>query len=209
MHTTTLVVGNLVFTEAAFQFTPVFADLNDVGMLIAVVFVLVVILAIIFAWSAIVIYNKVNPLKHRLNEAEANIEVMMQKRMNLAEALLDVAERYAGHEKLIHLRMSRDRRDYQRTKQAILFVTQLVTTYPALKADQTYMRLMNELQSLEAELQSRYETYNSHAREYNQTRTSFPAILFANVLSFSKANYLEPSLWHPHGRVVASAARKT
>lgn len=177
-------------------FMPILADSGaPPGIIVFSFFMLIVAV-----WAGIVIYNDVNPLWHRLHEAEANIEVAMQKRMTLADALLDVAERYAGHEKVIHLRVSKDRRaggHYQQAGQAIVFVTQLATTFPALNADQTYLRIMDDLRALENELQLRYETYNSSAREYNAKRTKFPAIAFADILNFPKATYLDPSLWHP------------
>ena len=159
-----------------------------------------IIVAVVLGWVAVVIYNDINPLNHRLHEAEANIEVAMQKRNNLANALLEVAARYSNHEALIQLRVSKDRRHagyYQRAGQAIVFVTQLATNFPALRADQTYLHLMDDLRGLETELQSRYETYNGYARDYNARRTRFPAILFADVLNFRKAIYLDPSMWHP------------
>lgn len=196
MLVTPLLFPTLAIANATFGFASILADSGDICTLLGFA-----VLGVVIIWSGIVIYNQVNPLSHQLQEAEANIEVAMQKRNTLANALLDVAERYAGHEKVIHFRVSKDRRTaghYQRAGQAIVFVAQLAaTTFPALKADQTYLRLMDDLRSLESELQSRYETYNGHAREYNAKRASFPAILFADILRFPRAIYLDPSLWHP------------
>ncbi|HWD41739.1 MAG TPA: LemA family protein [Fimbriimonas sp.] len=155
--------------------------------------------------SAIRVYNSINPLRHGTDEAEANIEVSMQKRINLANNLLDVAERYAGHEKMIHLRIADQmsniggRREpvYVQTKNAMTIVAAMAARYPALKADQTYTRLMDDYSRLESDLQVKYEQYNSNARSYNALRASFPAILFVDLFGFKPVKYLDPSMWHP------------
>ena len=76
------------------------------GMLI--LFVVVVLVGAI-AWGWAQMYNQVNPLWHRINETAANIEVVLNKRLQLINGLTEIASRYVGHEQLVHLQVSADR----------------------------------------------------------------------------------------------------
>ena len=63
--------------------------------------------AIVWGWAHI--FNQVNPLWHRVNETAANIEVVLNKRLQLINSLTAIASRYVGHEQLVHLQVSADR----------------------------------------------------------------------------------------------------
>lgn len=161
---------------------------------------LLVMLAAVTA-GGVIIYNDVNPLWHRLDEARANIEVVMHKRTQLTQRLVEIASRYVGHEQLVHLQISNDRSRVGRgapgsAAQTMIFFAGLAASFPDLKADQTYLRLMGDLTILEGEVQTKYEFYNATAREYNAKRASLPTLLYAGFLGFTAAKYLEPSLWY-------------
>jgi LemA protein len=148
------------------------------------------------------VYNKLNPLREELKEAEGNIEVVMHKVAGLTEKLVGLATRYGFHEQNIHLQISADRRKaqesiYQRTLQAITMISGFAANFPTLKADQTYLRLMGDLSVLATETQQKYEDYNRRAKIYNTERTGFPAIISSGILGFTKASYLNPTRWYP------------
>lgn len=171
------------------------------GAILFALFVIAVPLGIAIA----VVYNKLNPLRHSTSEAEAGIEVVMQKRLQLTSRLVSVAAQYAGHEKVIHLQISQDKvlatrhamSPFRQTGRAVAYVAGLADQFPNLKADATYMRLMDDLSQLERDIERSYATYNGRVKEYNTTRSSFPIMMFADLLGFKAARYLEPSLWYP------------
>jgi LemA protein len=169
--------------------------------------VLLIVMLLGLVAFGVIIYNDVNPLWHSLEEARANIEVVMNKRAQLTQRLVDIASRYMSHEQKVFLQISGDRTRIGRTQipigrsgqtpaQAVNFFAGLAASFPDLKADQTYLRLMGDLTVLEGEVQNKYEIYNSHAREYNAKRASLPTLLYAGSLGFTVAKYLEPSLWY-------------
>lgn len=148
------------------------------------------------------VYNKLNPLREELKEAEGNIEVVMHKVKDLTEKLVALATRYGFHEQNIHLQISADRRKaqesiYQRTMQAITMISGFADNFPTLKADHTYLRLMDDLTRLSGETQQKYEDYNRRAKVYNTERTGFPAVVLSSMLGFTKASYLNPTRWYP------------
>lgn len=161
-----------------------------------------VALLIAAAVHGISVYNKLNPLREELREGEGNIEVCMHKVANLTEKLVELAARYGFHEQNIHLQISQDRRKaqesiYQRTLQAITLISGFADNFPSLKADQTYLRLMDDLDRLSGETQQKYEDYNRRAKIYNTERTGFPAVITSGLLGFTKASYLNPTRWYP------------
>ena len=158
--------------------------------------------AIVAVVQGISIYNKLNPLREGLKEAEGNIEVVMHKVAGLTEKLVALATRYGFHEQNIHLQISHDRRKaqesiFQRTMQAITMISGFADNFPTLKADQTYLRLMDDLTRLSGETQQKYEDYNHRAKVYNTERTGFPAVIMSGMLGFTKASYLNPTRWYP------------
>lgn len=161
-------------------------------------FVIVAALGAIFAW---VTHNNLNQFWHHTNEARANIEVVLNKRRMLTARLIEIAGQYVGHERLIHLQVSADRTRAGQVAAtgagqagpAIAFFAGLAADFPALRADQTYLRLMSELTILEGEVQNRYEIFNAAARKYNEARMSLPTVLLAGSLGFNSIPYLEPT----------------
>lgn len=167
-------------------------------------FLIFLIAAVVVAgvFTGIKSYNRLNPLREELHEGEENIEVCMHKVSDLAQKLAEIASSYGFHEKHILLQISHDRRKaqesvYQQSLQAITLITGYADTFPNLKADQTYLRLMDDLRGLSVEIQAKYEDYNRRAKTYNTLRTAFPTVLMSDMLGFSKASYLNPTRWYP------------
>ena len=55
----------------------------------------------------------------------------------------------------------------------------LAEAYPDLKANQNFQQLQTELSDLENKIAAARRFFNNAAAEYNSTRESFPAVLFA------------------------------
>ena len=49
--------------------------------------------------------------------------------------------------------------------------------FPQLKADATYQKLMQQLETLENDILARRENYNKRVNEYNSYRNSFPVVM--------------------------------
>src|SRR5262245_2207229 len=119
--------------------------------------ILVVILALFVIGFGIKAYNDLNPRWHEVEEAVANIEVALTKRTQLTTELSTRAAPYVGHERFIQLQVSADRARAGQAMgpagQGMNFFAGLAASFPELRADQTYHRLMNDLTSLETDVQ--------------------------------------------------------
>ncbi len=168
------------------------------GPIITFVFLLILLVIVIGVVGANN-YNSLQSLANLVKEASSNIKVMLKKRVDLTNRLIDISAGYASHEKLIHIKMSQDMAEglsslaqsYSKSNQALTYVSRLADNFPELKADHTYLRLMDELKVIEGDLQSKREIYNAFARNYNTKISSMPAALFSGALGFTAAPFLD------------------
>ena len=65
----------------------------------------------------------------------------------------------------------------------------LAEAYPDLKANQNFQQLQAELSDLENKIAASRRFFNNAAAEYNATRESFPAVLFAQSMGFSTQEF--------------------
>jgi len=158
-------------------------------------FIFAVIPAAIFFFIG---YNKLQTFSQKVKEAASNIQVMLRKKLELTDLMMDVCKGYADHEKLVHLKVSSDMANSfkdlananARAEQALAYVSQLASRFPELKADAHYLKLSDQLKSLGDQLQWKREEYNANVRNYNTARTTVPTIFVARALKFPDAPYL-------------------
>lgn len=158
---------------------------------------ILLLLAVIILIVAVQSYNVLQRLAQLVKEARSNIYVSLKKRHELANKLIDIAQGYAGHEKLVHLKLSQDAAEagiaaaYQQANFTLAQVGALAEKLPELKADGTYRQLMADLQTIEADLQKKRERYNATCRDFNTKRNSIPTVFFAPSFGFSEAPFLD------------------
>ena len=158
-------------------------------------FIIILIIAGIVAMimCAVNVFNTLPPLREQVYEAISNIRTAVEKRSRVLETLIQFATDYAKHEQNVHAKISADFNSPPQIPadpaKAFAYVSRLVNTFPDLKADRTYLSLMNELNTLEAGIQLKYETHNARVREYNSARQSFPNCVFAEAMGFKLAEY--------------------
>lgn len=140
-------------------------------------------------------YNALQRLAQGVREAHANVMASMKKRIDLTNKLIDIARGYADHEKLTHISVA-DSGDVisaggAAAAGALNQVMKLATQYPDLKANATYQQLMGQLDQIEADLQTKRETYNARVKEYNTALGTLPVSLYARQLGFRSAPYFD------------------
>lgn len=132
-----------------------------------------------------------------MKEAHSNITVTLKRRLDLVNKLIDIARSYGEHEKLTHIAVVEGEslgsvaQASLRADSTIAQLNTLSRNYPDLKANQTYMRLMNDLNNIESLVQSRREKYNESVRTYNTFCNSIPFVFIAPSLGFPQAPYFD------------------
>lgn len=147
------------------------------------------------AYLVISRYNALQTLAHGVREAHANVMASMKKRVDLTNKLIDIAKGYADHEKLTHISVANAGDEISvggaAAAGALNQVMKLATQYPDLKANAAYQQLMGQLDQIEADLQTKRETYNREVKGYNTALVKLPVSLYAKQLGFRSAPYFD------------------
>jgi LemA protein len=150
-------------------------------------------------------YNTIQRLDEQANQAQGQIEVQLQRRVNLIPNLVNTVKGYATHEQetldqitraragLVSALQTRDptamaNADAQLTG-ALSRLNVNVEAYPNLKADQLFIRLQDELAGTENRVATARTDYNQAVNQYNAYIRQFPAVLTAKVTGAKERRY--------------------
>jgi LemA protein len=178
------------------------------------IFIFVIVLGAILGYICVDGYNRLVAQRNRYKNAYAQIDVQLQRRYDLIPNLVNTAKGYLAHERetleaVIAARntaigaSSRAARDpgsptaMQNLSEAEGVLTGALgrlfavsESYPDLKADNTMIRLMEELTSTENRVSFARQAFNDGVTLYNITREAFPSNLVANQFGFTQAELL-------------------
>ncbi len=168
-----------------------------------VVGAIVIILLGLSVKSWISIYNKFQYWITRAQRKFADVDVVMQERLDNIHALAQIAKKYDIHEykalkDVIEARSkwTKDTGLNEKVKLASevennYFKLQAVfERYPNLKADQMHISLMKRDSGIEKRLRTTRLEYNRVAQQYNERTRRFPRNVIAHVYNFKELDYL-------------------
>ena len=159
------------------------------------------VIVLIGLWL-VMTYNGLVSLRQRCRQAFSDIDVQLKQRHDLVPNLVETVKGYASHERgtleaVVQarnaavrrkgLRPRRRRKACCRARLRQLFA--LAEAYPDLKANTNFQQLQTELSDLENKIAAARRFFNNTAAEYNSTRESFPAVLFAQSLGFGPQEF--------------------
>lgn len=146
---------------------------------------------------AIGIYNGLVGLRARMRQAFGDIDVQLKQRHDLIPNLVETVKGYATHERetldqVIKARsaaVSAQGTPGQAAAEGALTgalgrLIALGEAYPDLKANTNFQQLQTELADTENKIAAARRFFNNAVAEYNASRESFPAVLFASSLGF-------------------------
>lgn len=149
--------------------------------------------------AVIVMYNNLVKLRNRVDNAWSQIDVQMQRRLDLVPNLVETVKGYASHESKTlegvtaaraavanagnaHDKMEADNA-LTGTLKSLFAVTE---AYPDLKANANFQQLASELSSTEDKISYMRQSYNDTVMKYNTAIQSFPGVLFAGMFGFKE-----------------------
>lgn len=170
---------------------------------LGIVIGLLVILGI-FIMMGVGSYNKFVAEEENVDQAYAQIENQLQRRLDLIPNLVNSVKGYASHEKEVIQSISDARArlagantpEEQATANAELSgalsrLLVVVENYPNLKADKQFTQLMDELAGTENRLAVARKDYNDQVSIYNKMVKQFPGALIANITGFDEKEYFK------------------
>lgn len=168
--------------------------------------VLLIVLAIIVLLVIFVIatYNGLIKLRNRVENAWAQIDVQLKRRLDLIPNLVETVKGYAAHERQTLEAVVAARNagisasgpkeqaaaDNQITG-ALRQLFALSEAYPDLKANQNFLALQEELTATEGRVAYARQFYNDGVLKYNTKIQSFPSVILANMMGFKGREYFE------------------
>jgi len=178
---------------------------KDMDPIWIVVCIILLVIAI-----PVVMYNALVRLRNQCRESWSDVDTELKRRHDLIPNLVETVKGYAGHERALFERVASLRREAmagglspkglaQRENQlleALSGVFAVAESYPQLKADEQFQRLMHELVITEDRIQAARRFYNANVRDYNTRCQTFPSNMIAGWGGFHEEEFFEISDAH-------------
>ena len=169
-----------------------------IGIAVAAVVVLIIVI-----W-AIVTRNSFVNMENQCEGAFHNIDIYLKKRYDLIPNLVNTVKGYAKHESTTLQNVIEARSKAQRATtpaekieanaqltRMIYNFNKVAESYPALKADRSFLDLQNQLKEIERELANVRKYYNATVEQFNKKIRYFPANIIASIMKLQKQPYFE------------------
>jgi LemA protein len=157
-----------------------------------------------FVLYVIAIYNRLVVLRNRIENAWAQIDVQLRRRYDLIPNLIETVKGYAAHEREVFERVTEARAraisagSVAQQAQAENMLTQALRSlfavaeaYPALRANENFAKLQEELSATESKIAFARQFYNDTVMQYDNMREAFPTNVVARYAGFGGKEYFE------------------
>ena len=171
------------------------------GLIIVIAIVAVIA---ILGGSLVSSYNGLVEKQANVQNADAQIQVQLQRRADLIPNLVNTVKGYAAHEEGVYTALAEARtmlksastpEEYTDAnasfESALSRLLVVVENYPELNADANFIALQDQLEGTENRISVARKDYNDIATEYNTLIKKFPTVIFAGMLGFEKVDLFE------------------
>jgi LemA protein len=163
-------------------------------------------------------YNRIQTLDEQVNANEANIEAELQRRNDLIPNLVATVDEAAAFEKETFTQVAQARAGLNQAREQVvqaleqdapapelsraasavsenlrLFVNVSVEAYPTLRANESFIRLQDELTETENRIAVARRDYNESVQTYNAYIRQFPQAITARVIGAGRRESFEAS----------------
>ena len=172
------------------------------GLTIALI--VIVVIVVILAIALIAMYNNLVRMRNRVDNAWAQVNVQLQRRLDLIPNLVETVKGYASHESgtLQAVTEARTAAMAATTPEARAEAENMLTgalktlfavseAYPDLKASANFLDLQAQLSETEDKISYMRQSYNDTVMKYNNGIQTFPAVIFAGMFGFKERELFE------------------
>ncbi len=169
--------------------------------------IVIAVLAVLVVLYGIAIYNALVNLKHAVDKAWSNIDVLLKQRHDELPKLVETCKQYMNYEQETLEKVMRARAAVSQARDAgdvaALGIAEgalraglgglfaVAEAYPDLKADGTFRNLQSRISGLEDAIADRRSLYNESVNRNNVRVDQFPDLVVARQFGFGKAQLLE------------------
>jgi LemA protein len=168
-------------------------------MTATIIVVAVLVVLVVYVWIA---YNGLVRARVAVDNAWAQIDVQLQRRLDLIPNLVETVKGYAAHERgtLDEVIQARNGAAAARgpasqaaandqLSGALNRLFAVAEAYPDLKANENFLQLQEELSGTESRIAFARSHYNETAQYFNTKIAVFPTVLVAKMGSFPAREY--------------------
>ena len=163
-------------------------------------------LAVLIVLMFIIYFNKFVVLSNRIDNSLSQIDVQLKKRADLVPNLVNLVKGYMKHEKAMIEKVTDARKALlsagnltskvkagDQLQGALKSLFALAENYPALRANENFLMLQNELSAIEDKIAYARQFYNDNIQSFNNAAQTFPGVFFARLYGKSQKEYLQIS----------------
>ena len=166
---------------------------------------IIIALVVILVIAGVAIYNGLIKSRNQVENAWAQIDVQLKRRLDLIPNLVETVKGYAAHERetLEAVITARNRAMAAPSTPAAQGEADNIVTgalrqlfalseaYPDLKANQNFLALQEELTSTEDRVAYSRQFYNDAVLGYNTKIQSIPSNIIAGMFNFTEREFYE------------------
>jgi LemA protein len=159
--------------------------------------IVIIVIVVILAIALIGLYNNFVKLRNRVDNAWSQIDVQLQRRLDLIPNLVETVKGYAAHESgtlesvtaartaCMNATTPEQRAEAENVLTGTLKTLFAVSeNYPDLKANQNFLELQGELRDTEDKISYMRQSYNDTVMTFNNAIQTFPGVLIAGPFGF-------------------------
>jgi LemA protein len=171
---------------------------------IAVVLLVLALVAIAIAVQAVALYNGLVQVKHQVDQAWSNIDVLLKQRHDELPKLVDAVKGYVTHERglledLTALRVKAQASGSGQERvaaeealsQGVSKLLAVAENYPSLRASEVFIDLQRRISALEEQIAHRREFYNAAVNINNVRLEEFPDLLLTGLAGLARKPLFE------------------
>jgi LemA protein len=165
---------------------------------------IVIAIVVVLALVVVAIYNRLVPLRNRVENAWAQVDVQLRRRYDLIPNLVEAVKGYASHERATFEEVTKARTAAQQAQtveeqgQAENLLTQAIgrlfavaEQYPELRATENFQQLQSQLEETETKIAVSRQVYNDAVLTYDTALETVPTNIVGNLFSFEARQYFE------------------
>lgn len=161
--------------------------------------IIIIVIVVVLVVAVIGLYNNLVKLRNMVDNAWAQIDVQLQRRLDLIPNLVETVKGYAAHESgtLEEVTKARTAVMNAPTPEGKMQADGILTgalknlfavaeAYPDLKANTNFQQLQAELSNTEDKISYMRQSFNDTVMKYNTAIQTFPAVLIAGMMGFKE-----------------------
>ena len=161
--------------------------------------IIILVIVVVLVVAVIGLYNNLVKLRNMVDNAWAQIDVQLQRRLDLIPNLVETVKGYAAHESgtLEEVTKARTAVMNAPTPEGKMQADGILTgalknlfavaeAYPDLKANTNFQQLQAELSNTEDKISYMRQSFNDTVMKYNTAIQTFPAVLIVGMMGFKE-----------------------